>query len=327
MQSIVNGFFGGAVSRTLIVINPRAGGGMGAKVFPQVQAALHEAGVEFDVEYTRAALDAFEIGRAAPSRGYERIITAGGDGINHEVLNGLLRASNERETITLGIIPLGTGNDFVKSLPPALEPGGQRNGWHAAVQRIAAGKTTLVDVGRITGDVPVAGQPHPHYFANGIDVGFGAMVARAVQSVPRWLPPTGYYMAGVLKVLANYKLPRVTIHIDDAPPRTLNTTMVVVANGRCLGSSFWLTPTADVTDGLFDVLIADRLGRVPIVALIPRLMKGTHLGHPALTYARARRVIIESQEPLILEADGELPFLQAHRFEVEVLPRKLRVIV
>lgn len=313
--------------KTLVIVNPRAGGGAAAKAFPDVQAALREHGVDFDAAYTRAPLHAMELARDAPAQGYGLVVAVGGDGINHEVLNGLMRASGEQETVALAIIPLGTGNDLIKSLPPPLEPGGKRNSWQAAVERIAAGKTILADVGRVSGDVPAPGQPHPQYFANGLDVGFGAMVARAVQNVPRWLPPTGYYMAGIAKVLANYNLPRVTITLDDSPPRELTTTMTIVANGRCFGSSFWLTPGAEVTDGWFDVLIADRLGRLPILALIPRLMKGTHLGHPALTFTRGRRVVIESRDAMVVEADGELPFLEAHRLEMVLLPGRLRVIV
>lgn len=313
--------------RTLVVFNPKARGGAAAKIFPDVQAALRGAGVEFDTAFTQRALHAVDIAAHALQNGYERIIAVGGDGIVHEVLNGLMRASHEDETITLGIIPLGKGNDFIKALPPPLNPSQERSHWQPAVARIAEGKTILVDVGRITGDNPVPGQPHPHYFANAMDVGFGAMVARAVQNVPKTLPPTAFYMLGIVQVMLNYKLPRIKLTLDDSPPRELRTTMTVVSNGRCLGSSFWLTPNADVCDGYFDVLMADALGRGPILALIPRLMNGTHIGHPALRFTRARRVLVEIAEPVVVEADGELPFLQTRRLDIENLPRRLRVIV
>lgn len=313
------------MTKTLLVLNPQAGRGAALKMFPQVEAALRAAGVEFDVVHTRASLHAVRIAWEAPGQGYERILTVGGDGIVHEVLNGLLRASNEGETITLGIIPLGTGNDFIKSLPPALSPGDTRDDWRDAIPRIVAGKTALVDVGKITGDVPAPGHPHPQYFTNGMDVGFGARVAKAVRNVP--VTGMAAYLLAIMQVLADYNLPRVKLTLDSGEVIELNTTMLAVTNGRCFGASFWLTPMSHIDDGIFDVLIAKPLGRVGILQIIPLLMKGTHLNHPAVMFRQARKVILESPAPLIVEADGELPFLQARRLEIEILPKRLRVMV
>jgi diacylglycerol kinase (ATP) len=313
------------MSKTLLVLNPMAAHGAALKMFPHVEAALHTAGVEFDLVHTRESLHAVQIAWEAPGQGYERILTVGGDGIVHEVLNGLMRASNEGETITLGIIPLGTGNDFIKSLPPALTPGKTRDDWRDAIPRIAAGKTTLVDVGKITGDLPAPGHPHPQYFTNGMDVGFGARVAKAVRNVA--VTGTAAYLLAIMQVLVNYNLPHVKLTFDNGEVVELDTTMMAVTNGRCFGSSFWLTPMADVADGTLDVLIAKGLGRVGILQIIPLLMKGAHLNHPAVTFRKTRRVRVETTEPMIVEADGELPFLEARQLDVEILPQRLRVIV
>jgi diacylglycerol kinase (ATP) len=107
----------------------------------------------------------------------------------------------------------------------------------------------------------------------------------------------------------------------------LNTTLTAVTNGRCFGSSFWLTPMAEITDGELNVIIAQALGRVGILRIIPLLMNGTHLNHPAITFKQARKVVIESPQPLIMEADGEMPFRDARRMEIEILPKRLRVMV
>jgi diacylglycerol kinase family enzyme len=176
-------------------------------MFPQVEQALRAAGMAPEVASTHATLHAVQLAWDAPSQGYERIIAVGGDGIVHEVLNGLLRASNEGETIALGIIPLGTGNDFIKSLPPALNPGQTRDDWKLAIPRVTSPNTALVDVGKITVDVPTAGVPHPHYFTNGTDVGFGALVAKAIRNIP--VTGMAGYLLAVIQVLADYGLPRI----------------------------------------------------------------------------------------------------------------------
>lgn len=313
------------MAKTLVVLNPIAGQGAALRMFPQVQEQLRAAGMEFDVAHTRASLHAVQLAWDAPKQGYERIIAVGGDGIVHEVLNGLMRASNEGETIALGIIPLGTGNDFIKSLPPALNPGQTRDDWKLSIPRVTSPNTALVDVGKITVDVPTPGVPHPQYFTNGTDVGFGALVAKAIRGIP--LTGMAGYMVAVMQVLLDYGLPRIKLTIDDKEVIELNTTLTAVTNGRCFGSSFWLTPMAEISDGELNVMIAQPLGRVGIVQIIPLLMKGTHLNHPAVSFKQARKVVIESPEPLIMEADGEMPFNQARRMVIEILPKRLRVMV
>jgi diacylglycerol kinase (ATP) len=313
------------MSKTLVVLNPMAGHGAALKAFPQVEQALRESGMVFDIAHTRASLHAVQLAWDAPKQGYERIIAVGGDGIVHEVVNGLLRASDEGETIALGIIPLGTGNDFIKSIPPALSPGQTRDDWKLAIPRVASPNTTLVDVGKITVDVPTPGVPHPQYFTNGTDVGFGALVAKAIRGIP--LTGMAGYMVAVMQVLLDYGLPRIKLTIDDKEVIELNTTLTAVTNGRCFGSSFWLTPMSEITDGELNVIIANALSRVGIVQIIPLLMKGTHLNHPAITFKKARKVVIESPSPMIMEADGEMPFHDARRMEIEILPKRLRVMV
>lgn len=313
------------MTKTLLVLNPMAGHGAALKMFPHVEAALRGEGMDFDVVHTRASLHAVQIAWDAPGQGYERIITVGGDGIVHEVLNGLMRASNEGETITLGIIPLGTGNDFIKALPPALTPGKTRDDWREELSRIVGGKTMLVDVGKITGDLPAAGHPHPQYFVNGTDVGFGARVAKAVRGVP--VTGMAAYLLAIMQVLADYGLPHIKVTLDSGEVLELNTTLTAVTNGRCFGSSFWLTPQAEIDDGIFEVLVAKALGRRGILKIIPQLMKGTHMNHPIILWRKAKKVTIESPDPMIIEADGELPFLEARRLDIEILPRRLRVIV
>ncbi|HZQ11156.1 MAG TPA: diacylglycerol kinase family protein [Anaerolineae bacterium] len=313
------------MSKTLVVLNPRAAQGKAAQIFPQVETELRAAGLDFDVVQTRAPRHAVELAQAAPGQGYEGVIAVGGDGSVHEVMNGLLRASNEGETIALGIIPLGTGNDFIKSLPPPLAPGKNRDNWRQAISRLTSGKTILVDVGKLTGDCPAPGYSMPQYFTNGADVGFGARVAKAIRHVPFTGKPG--YMFAVLQVLADYGLPRIKLTLDDTEVIELNTTITAVTNGRCFGSSFWLTPMAEITDGEFDVFIGSALGRIGILQVLPKIMKGTHLNHPAASFKKARKVVIESAERMTVEADGELPFLEAHRIQIQVLPQRLRVMI
>ncbi|MGE5139827.1 MAG: diacylglycerol/lipid kinase family protein, partial [Rudaea sp.] len=138
--------------KTLVILNPASRRGHAAEYWPEVEAELRAAGVEFDLARTHQSLHAVQLAWEAPNEGYEQVVAMGGDGLVHEVINGLLRASGESETLPLGIIPFGNGNDFIKMIPPPCAVGENHDDWRAAIRRIAGEATTFYDVGRIAGD-------------------------------------------------------------------------------------------------------------------------------------------------------------------------------
>jgi YegS/Rv2252/BmrU family lipid kinase len=237
---------------------------------------------------------------------YDAVIAAGGDGTVHEVVNGLLRAGRRA---ALGVLPLGSGDDFVKMLPA-----------RDAVARIVVPEVRALDAGRIrAGDAE-------RFFANGMDIGFGAHASRNVRNVPALFTGLGVYLGALALTLVRYPKLEVRLQLDGGAPVAQTTAMTAVMNGRAFGGSFHVCPEARVDDGELDLLIADGVGRWEILGLVPRIMRGTHVGHPRLRLARARRVLIESEAPLLVEADGEIVFEDARRLEIEVLPGALRVL-
>jgi diacylglycerol kinase (ATP) len=136
----------------------------------------------------------------------------------------------------------------------------------------------------------------------------------------------GAYLGALALTLLRYPLLEVRLQLDDGLPFTQSTAMTAVMNGRAFGGGFHVCPEALADDGLLDLLIAQGVGRAEILALVPRIMRGTHGADPRLRLARARRVLIESQAPLLVEADGEIVFEAARRLEIETLPGALRVL-
>jgi diacylglycerol kinase (ATP) len=311
----------------LVIYNPVAGNGRVQAYWPAVESALRQAGVEFDAVATNEPLEAMTLAEHAAPR-YEAVIGVGGDGTVHEIVNGLLRASGQTETIPMGVIPLGNGDDFAKVIPPETPIGGKAFDWRLAVEKIARGQTQLFDIGRMVGDHlrPEFGDG-PHYFMNGMDVGFGAQTALNYMTLPRFLKGLSAYLAAILRTLIDYRIPVLCFQLDDQPSFEQATTMTAITNGRCFGNGFWVCPDACADDGLFDVMMAQGVGRVTIMRLIPKIMKGVHTNEPILQMYRARRVVIESGEPFVVEADGEIPYRETQHLEVEILPKRLRVIV
>jgi len=306
------------MSRVLAILNPAAGRGRARRMWPQVAALLRESGARFDIVQTRERLEAAQLAEGAAGH-YAAVIAAGGDGTVHEVVNGLLRVPAEARP-SLGVVPLGSGDDFAKMVPPR-RPGDPRPHWRRIVQAMARGESRVHDVGVIR-----CGDGSERCFANGMDVGFGAHVARHVAGVPRWLTGPGAYLGAIARTMIRYPTLEVRLQIDDGTPFEQRSTIAAIMNGRCFGGSFWACPEASADDGLLDVLIADVVTRRQILRLVPKLMRGRHVGDPALRILRARRIVIESDAPLVVEADGELPWLAARRLEIGVLPGALRVL-
>jgi diacylglycerol kinase (ATP) len=217
----------------------------------------------------------------------------------HEVVNGLLRAGSKA---ALGVVPLGSGDDFAKLL---VGPRGFRS----------------FDAGRI-----VAGD-ETRYFANGMDIGFGAHGAANMQRVPRFLKGFAAYLGALFLTMVRYPNLRVRLQLDDVPAFELVTAMTAVMNGTTFGGSFRVCPDARPDDGLLDLLLVGPVNRLQILQLVPKILRGTHGGDPRLQLARAKRVTIESGEALLVEADGEIVFRDARSLRVEVLPGALRVLI
>jgi len=287
----------------LVIVNPAAGRGRARRQWRETARKLNAKGVAFDEAVTSRPLEAVEIA-AKESSNYRCIAAAGGDGTVHEVVNGLMRAGARA---ALGVIPLGSGDDFAKLLSSGV------------AQRLLDMKARDFDVGRITTGAEV------RYFANGMDIGFGAHGARNVALVPRFLTGFGAYLGALVLTMVRYPLLRVRLQIDDGAPFDLTTAMTAVMNGSTFGGSFRVCPEARPDDGLLDVLLVDAVSRLEILQLVPKILRGTHAGDPRLRLSRAKRVTIASDEPLLVEADGEIAFHGAHMLEIDLLPGALRV--
>ena len=288
---------------TALVINPVAGRGKGRVLAEKVQERLHAAGVDCEPRYTRAPRDGIDLVRRL-AESHERILVAGGDGTWFEAVNGAMLADRRP---TLGLLPTGTGNDFAKML-------GFGNDWQEACRHVAAGRTRRVDIGRCNRD----------YFANGAGIGFDAQVSREAQRI-RYLRGNAVYLLAVLRtLLLRYATPHVTIEHDAGILRQ-TVTLIAAANGSCYGGAFHIAPDAEIDDGYLELVCARGIGRLHILRLLPKVLAGVHIGDPAVTTFRTRRVAIRSTVPLPLHLDGEVVADEATELDIEILPGALEV--
>lgn len=294
-----------------VILNPQSGGGRGARYEAEIVRELRTRNVSSVLHTTRAAGHAAELAAQLAHEGAHTIVAAGGDGTIHDVANGILRSGSGA---VLGVIPLGTGNDFAKVVPGA--------------QNRASAYDTLARPSVLSYDVGLASWLGGNeYFTNGMGTGIDVEVVRQLHRLPA-LPGPVKYLLGLLRALTAYDPVQVTAIINgERLDRTVM--MMAIGNGVCQGGGFYLTPHASPSDGRLELCVIDSLALWRVPAILPRVLRGTHAGHPAVTMRSLQRVRFEAggDAALYFQLDGELKEPpEASWVEVEVRPGALRVV-
>ncbi|MFQ6121918.1 MAG: diacylglycerol/lipid kinase family protein [Dehalococcoidales bacterium] len=297
-----------------LIVNPVAGAGRTAKKWPQIMGLLKSLGLHFEHVLTEAPGHAIELAKSAAKKGYELVVSVGGDGTINEIVNGLYDAGNIAD-IMLGIISTGTGRDYIRTI-------GIPRAYQEACQCLIHPRKLAVDVGII--EYMSAGQTAKRLFVNFAGLGFDAEIVKTTTQKFKALGNTAPYLMGLFTTLLFYKNKKISLIVDgEATERKVCT--VLMSNGKYGGGGMFAAPDADLTDGLLDVLIIGDLSKPDLLWSLPRVYKGTHLTHPKVTMKRAREVEIRSTESVSLQADGELLGELPARFYV--LPAVLKVVV
>jgi diacylglycerol kinase (ATP) len=284
-----------------LVLNPAADKGRSGRRRGSVSEYLEGRGVRPVWHVTKGVGDAGEIVRGLPDG--TTVVAVGGDGTVHEVAGACAGTGR-----VMGILPLGTGNDYVKAL-------GIRGGLARALGVLVDGRVRLVDTGEVEG-VP---------FNNGLGIGFDAEVAEGVTKAPSYLGGTGRYVWSVGRMLWGFKCHEATLRLDGERVVGSKTILVAVALGTTYGSMFRLAPDAVLDDGLFDVVWSEEVSRAEVMGLIPSALRGTLTGRKKVHVARAREVAVSLKEPVPAHVDGEM-LPPTKEFRAKVLPGALRVI-
>jgi YegS/Rv2252/BmrU family lipid kinase len=301
------------MTKALVILNPSAGRGAGARLRSQIEERLHTNGLEFELVTTTGPGHARRLAREAASKGRELVVAVGGDGTSNEVLNGLMQADAGVGGTSMAVIPIGTGNDFAfgAGIPMNLDE---------ACRVAAHGRRRLLDVGRIDAD-----NEEPRFFGNGVGVGFDAMANIESRKIKR-LRGSLLYLVAALRTLAfYYQAPQTEIRIDDQE-LIQPSLLISVMNGRRMGGAFYMTPGSEMDDGLFNYCIATRVGRPKMVTFVPRFMRGTHVTDRDITMGQVQKLSIVSESPWAAHLDGEIYGVGAKRYEVELLPQRLSLI-
>jgi diacylglycerol kinase (ATP) len=294
-----------------ILLNPYANRWRAKTRLSTIEAACQAAGLDFDLTLLPGPGQGRDLALLASADGYDAVVAAGGDGTVNEVINGLIASAGDRPTMPLGIVPIGTGNDLndMAGLPRDITQ---------AVQIIAQGHTRQIDAGRVVADDRV------HYFGNNCAAAMEPMVTIENIRMTR-LSGNIRYIAALIKALLRLKAWQMRITWDEGGyegPAIL----LSVCNSPRTGGLFRMAPQALLDDGLFDFVVAPDLPMRTILSLLPKLLKGSHVLHPMVTYGRTTSLTIESEPGTPLHADGEVFTESANHVVYEMLPKKITLL-
>ena len=294
----------------LAIVNPAAGGGRSRKLLGPALDRLRAGGLAIEVAETRASGEATELARRAYQRGVRHFIAVGGDGTSFEVVNGLFPAATEGEKPTLGFLPLGTGNSFLRDFSD--------RGVEYAIEALLAGRTRACDVIRLLYRGGVL------YYINLLSVGFSADVATLrARRFSAW-GELGYIMS-IFLTLARFNRRPFPVRLETANPfDTRRCLFLTFSNSKFTGGTMMIAPDAEINDGMVEYVRWGPIGRLGLIRNLPTLYDGTHVKHPLAERTATPRVEFDLDAPVDVMVDGEVRTL--HCEQLDVLPSALTVV-
>lgn len=289
-----------------IIFNPAAAHGRAIKLLPAIERLFQNNAVALDIYQTRCAGDGVTQTSQLDFAAYDGVVAAGGDGTLFEVVNGYFQNPSHRR-IPLGILPIGTGNAFIRDMEPPVTV------WEEAVEIICQNKPRKVDVGRFVT------QGNTYYYLNILGLGFVSDVCLIAHKLK--LFGNLSYTLGVIWRTIFLKTYHLRIELDGQRLEDENI-FVEISNSRWT-SNFLMAPNAKIDDGLLDVTLVRKLSRRRLLQCFPKIFTGEHIFMPEVAQYQVRQIKVETSEPKLLTPDGEL--MGSTPIEVECLHQALEV--
>jgi len=300
-----------------VIVNPTADRGAAENSIPQAVGFLRKYGLDFDIVRTERPWHAMELTQEAVLSGFNVVVAMGGDGTVNEVINGLMRVKkSSNKSCRLGVLCVGRGNDFAYGvgIPHDLKKN---------CQILAEGGKRQIDIGRVTVD----NDPDGRYFGNGIGMGFDAMVGFVAEKIKFLHGFPSYFIATLKTIFLYFHAPVIQIEYDDKKI-TQPSLMVSIMNGQRMGGGFMMAPDGKPDDGQLDLCIVGEAGRLKLLGIMPRFMKGTQAKSELIKTGRASWISIEAIEGVLpAHADGETLCKEGRKLTVELLEKQIEVLV
>ena len=302
-----------------IIVNPAAGNGAGRRIWPILEKQVKKRLPNCEVIHTAYATHAIQIVDNAIKNGFRHFIAVGGDGTNHEVANGILQQKTiDSSAITYALLPVGTGNDWIKTygIPKKI------NLW---LDMLCAENTRIQDVGFL--EYKFEGNHKTRYFVNVAGLAYDAFVVRYIEKNKKKVRNQFFYLMMIMRCLFKYALRKARVKFDNKEEEGLFYTINI---GICKysGGGMSLVPHATPDDGQLALTLAGKVSKLSILLNTWRFYNESILQHSKIKGYQTQEInisAVEKDQPVLLEADGE--FLGETPVRITIIKEALKVVV
>ncbi len=291
-----------------VIVNPNAGKTRRKNYLEKIENFLIRYSFRFELFITANYQHALRLSEELISEGYRKIIAVGGDGTINEIVNGIMNSGFNKDVV-LGIIPSGSGNDFVRTI-------GIPKNYEKAIKIIKGNFQKPVDVGQL----------NDQYFINTLGIGFDAKIAKTANKI-KFVGGILKYLLALFENLKNLQTYNLAIKTDNDLFRN-ETILLSVGNGKFSGGGFPLTPQASPFDSVADICLVSKISKFELVKSLLMVLRSKHKKHPAVDIFQTKKIEIKSEEDVDIYLDGEIPILENYRrFSIRILPKRIKIIV
>jgi YegS/Rv2252/BmrU family lipid kinase len=305
--------------KSVLIVNPKSANGTTGRNWTRIDQEIRRGlKTDLDVRFTERQGHATTLASEAIKEGCDRVVAVGGDGTINEVVNGFFEKGKPiNPNAALAAMSIGTGSDFVKTLEFPSTP-------FEAAERIRRGKAWTIDLGKCT-FTSLDGEQQSRLFINIADFGSGGAVVDKVNRTSKVFGGQISFLWGILTTLPTYKNKLTKYRVDDGPEKEEVLNTFIVANGRYYGGGLKPAPNAQLDDGLLDIVSIGDVGFLEAVSSLGKFRKGTYLEIAKVKFSRGKTVVASSEEPQLVEMEGEVVGRLPAQFEV--LPKAMKIIV
>ena len=298
------------------IINPESRVGRTSSRVSDVVSAFQDSGIDAEVVLTEHGGHACDLAKKAAEE-YSIILAIGGDGTVNEVVRGILESGSKT---AMGVIPLGTGNDFARMV-------GVKDDLTFSMNQLRTSSPVPVDVGRV--EWTEGGVRKKSAFINALGIGFDGHAAHIAPRYKRYPFQLGY-LSAILVALTTWKCPRILLtdlELGSEYCYEGGLFFVTVGNARDSGGGYTINPKASITDGVLDVCLVKEIGRLRALKMLPSARTGKHLEQDEVAYWHSAGIHIQSEEGLPIHTDGEVQSISANDIHVKIDKKALNVMV
>jgi YegS/Rv2252/BmrU family lipid kinase len=302
--------------KTVFIVNPASGNDHTGKVWDELSGRIRGLGLEHEALMTHAPGDATRLAARAIDEGADTVVAVGGDGTINEVANGFFADGLDTSRAALGVLPMGTGGDFRRTV-------GIPEDFDGAVQLLRARNLRQIDAGRIEMKA-LDGTDSTRHFVNIADAGIGGVVVERVNRTSKMLGGRVSFQYAAMMTLLTFKPPQVIVDSEEESFQGAAQN-VVVANCQYFGGSMHVAPAAVPDDGLFDVVVFGDIARFEALRSIGDIYKAKHVENPKVRGWRTRELRVSSEERVLIDVDGEMCGTLPATFTV--VPKAIQLVV